>query len=107
MHGSAFIPLVGSYLDKPADLKAVSDVKVVTPAGDVVRIPTDAIKHLQNVDASGELVRFFLNPEAEIEVTIKGDMITASRAGTNTIYKYLDDGGTISKSRDDLAADPV
>src|SRR4051812_23356458 len=52
--------------------------------------------------AKNPLSRVFLEPDAEVAIFMKAKDMMGGDAGTaGTILKWLDDGGTISKSRDD------
>jgi hypothetical protein len=80
-------------------------IEIATLSGQVITIPLQAIVKQAPIDTGKDaLTRYFLDPEADLTISIKAKAfaIAGPRGGWDTIYKYLDDGGTPSKSQDDL-----
>ena len=119
--GSKYIVLVG-YLSSTKGDK--STTTVLTPAGDELVVESSSVK-MKKVAEPGKglddsLVRLYLDPDTEISIKVKASLIRNQGWDTffksyddvgpgqgDTITKWLDDGGTISKSRDDLLSSGV
>ncbi len=86
-------------------------VSVVTFDGLQVLIPAKAIVQSHPLDVGKESgKRMFVDPDTTVQVAMKASEVFLPPQGPVrglTIYKYLDDGGTISKSRDDGGKLPI
>lgn len=87
--------------------KSEGEVCIYTLDGEKLFVNHDDIeKEFENEapkKGSGTLTTFFLKVNALVRIEVQLNENATSQGQTpSTIYKYLDDGGTISKSRDDL-----
>lgn len=78
-----------------------SEIRIATPQGDVLLISEGDIISNEVVDASGELRRYTISSNSVVKIETTGASLKGIDATAGTILKWLDDGGTISKSRDD------
>jgi hypothetical protein len=95
---TTLVVLVGCVLEETREL-----LTIVALNGQVFGLPHAAVVKRATIETGkNPLTRFFVDPEANITLTVKAKdfVVGQSRVG-GTIAKYLDDGGTISKSRDD------
>jgi hypothetical protein len=86
-------------------------IQILTLDGILFEVEEQAAARQYPMDTNPQGARrFFFEPDTEIRITVKASEAFArprSPVGGSTIYKYLDDGGTISKSRDDGGKDPI
>lgn len=83
--------------------------KIVTAAGENLLVESKGITKSFPIEAGGVagLTRIFIDQDSSIWLGVSAESIltlskgTSSEIGRGTILKWLDDGGTISKSRDD------
>jgi len=77
------------------------ELVVITLGGDQITVPKEGVHMTVPTTASPEkkAVRLFLKRGTTLTVQISAEALRG--IGDGTIYKYSDDGGTISKSRDD------
>lgn len=98
--------VINGYIEQD---KAFSDYeKVVTAAGENLLIESKGIVKSFPIEASGEsgLTRIFVEHDTNIWLGVSSGAIQAlsnggSDIGLKSILKWVDDGETISKSRDD------
>lgn len=70
--------------------------------GMVVSVSRAGIHKLATLDTGkSPLMRIFLEPDAEISVTFKASELMGGGVTPSSILKWVDDGGTLLKSRDD------
>jgi hypothetical protein len=95
---SQYIVLEGYVDDSKAD-----PTEVLLVDGMTITVSREKIHKQVALDTGNTpLLRIFLDPEATISFTIKAkDLMGTASATGGTILKWMDDGGTISKSRDD------
>lgn len=74
---------------------------VTTPQGETLRLSSGDILRSENADASGNLKRYIISASAVVAIEVEGRSLSGLDAAKGTILKWVDDGGTISKSRDD------
>lgn len=85
-----------SSLEKSGDT-----IRVTTPHGDVLLIQRSDIEAEDAAEAAGNLKRYTLVKGAKVLIEVTGESLLGADVLRGTITKWLDDGGTISKSRDD------
>lgn len=88
------------YLDKSKG----QTVSLLLIDGTTLNFSAKSIFKAAAMDTSAEpMTRVFLDPDTDITLTFKAKDLMGKGWPTagNTIAKWLDDGGTISKSRDD------
>lgn len=90
--------IIGSVVTKD---KQKGVIRLVTPRGDVISIKESDIVSGSSIDAGGDLKRFAIGSDAVVTVEFSGHALRGFDFVSDTITKYQDDGGTISKSRDD------
>ncbi|WP_124608906.1 hypothetical protein [Burkholderia seminalis] len=90
--------LLGSPLDTE---KKSGIIRIVTPKGDVISIQAKDVISSSNADAGGDLKRYAIPGDAIVTIEVTGSVLRGLDATTDTVMKWVDDGGTISKSRDD------
>lgn len=74
---------------------------ITTPHGDMLRVSSADIMRTDDADASESIKRYIISPTARVSIEVDGRQLTGVDAHDGTILKWVDDGGTISKSRDD------
>ena len=77
------------------------DLHITTPHGDTLRVRSSDILRSDDADTSGKIRRYIISPDAQVSIEVEGRQLTGLDALNGTILKWLDDGSTISKSRDD------
>lgn len=90
--------ILGSAL-KSAEKKGV--IRLVTPKGDVISFQEEDVVSSSSVDASGELRRYAIPADATVTIEVTGAALRGLDVTIDSVLKWVDDGGTISKSRDD------
>ncbi|WP_165225915.1 hypothetical protein [Affinirhizobium pseudoryzae] len=78
-------------------------VRIVTPKGDVLCFNESDVVTSSSVDASGELRRYAIPADANVTIEVTGAALRGLDVTVDSVLKWVDDGGTISKSRDDLS----
>jgi hypothetical protein len=76
-------------------------IRLVTPKGDVLTIKEADVVSTSSVDAGGELKRYAIGADAVVTAEFSGASLRGLDVSIDSILKWVDDGGTISKSRDD------
>jgi hypothetical protein len=90
--------LVGSQIgDKTPD----GSFRVRSPHGDVFRVKQADVLQSDMAEPGGDLRRYTLADDAVVLLEMIGKNLSGIDAVDGTILKWVDDGGTISKSRDD------
>lgn len=98
-------------------------ITIQTLGGDTITVSERDIENSCLLSASGRQEdgeRFFLNENAKVQIDVAAGKLgpissysetstifKSSDDGAGTITKYFDDGGTVSKSRDDLLSSEV
>lgn len=83
------------------------ELQIVTPVGEVLNIKSEAQLEFYPIEASGEqgLQRILLKETDVISISMTAkslwDRTKQSQLGITTVFKYYDDSGCVSKSRDD------
>lgn len=98
--------VINGYPD--IDKNITGFTKILTAAGEFLLVESSKIVKSFPIEASSEkgLSRIFVEEGANIWLGVSGEILQRLNPGTSsigdgTILKWLDDGGTISKSRDD------
>jgi len=98
--------VINGYSENDKSLPGFS--KILTAAGESLLVESSKIVKSFPVEASSEkgLCRIFVEDGANIWLGVTGEILqklnpSVPNIGDSTILKWMDDGGTISKSRDD------
>lgn len=84
-----------------ANAAAAGFFRIVTPKMEALTVRSSDIESEEDVEPSGGLKRYFLKPECTIQIDVTGEAIAGLDFSTKSILKWVDDGGTIRKSRDE------
>ena len=92
------LTIVGTALEA----KSKDWVRIKSPTGDVFVLPADSVSRTESIEPGGDLSRYVLAAGATVHLEIEGDQLIGIDQLDSTILKWRDDGGTMSKSRDDI-----
>lgn len=98
--------VINGYSENDKSLSGFT--KILTAAGESLLVESSKIVKSFPIEASSSngLSRIFVEESANIWLGVSGEILqklnpTSASIGDGTVLKWMDDGGTISKSRDD------